>query len=31
VIPFEHPFPNRQTQSPSTLLTETKRIGNARD
>jgi len=31
VIPFEHPFPNRQKQSASTLLNETKRIGNVRD
>jgi len=31
VIPFEHPFPNRQTQSASTLLNETKRIRKLRD
>jgi len=31
VISFEHPFPNMQTQSASTLLNETKRIGKLRD
>jgi hypothetical protein len=31
VIPFEHPFADRQKQSASTLLNETKRIANVRD
>jgi hypothetical protein len=31
VIPFEHPFPNKQKQTARTLLIETKRIGNLRD
>src|SRR6516165_4341624 len=31
VIPFEHPFPNRQKQSASTPLNETEGIGNLRD
>jgi hypothetical protein len=31
VIPFEHPFPNKQKQTARTLLNETKRIGNLRD
>jgi hypothetical protein len=31
VIPFEHPFPNRQKQSASPPPKETKRIGNVRD
>jgi hypothetical protein len=31
VIPFEHPFANRQAQSASTLLNDARRIGNVRD
>jgi hypothetical protein len=31
VIPFEHPFPNRQKQTASALLNEIKRIGRVRD
>jgi hypothetical protein len=31
VIPFEHPFPNRQTKSASTLLNDARCIGNVRD
>jgi hypothetical protein len=31
VIPFEHPLPNRQKQSASTLINEATRIGNVRD
>jgi hypothetical protein len=31
VIPFEHPFSNRQKQSASTLLKKAKRIGTGRD
>jgi hypothetical protein len=30
VIPFEHPFPNKQKQRASALLNEAKRIGNLR-
>jgi hypothetical protein len=29
VIPFEHPFPDRQKQSATTLLNETKRMGKS--
>jgi hypothetical protein len=29
VIPFEHPFPDKQKQSATTLLIETKRIGKS--
>jgi hypothetical protein len=31
VIPLEHPFADKQKQSASALLNETKRIGNLRD
>jgi len=31
VIPFEHPFSNRQKQSVSTLQNKTRRIPNVRD
>jgi hypothetical protein len=31
VIPFEHPFPNKQRHSASTLLDEAQRIANVRD
>jgi hypothetical protein len=31
VIPFEHPFPNKQKHSARTLLDEAQRIANIRD